>query len=63
MRVIKRAVLPIHEGCKIIRPITDPEWNRKQMNTRKRCSKKMRLEMRRAFREAVNAKAVKNNEQ
>lgn len=34
--------------CKIIRPITDPEWNRERMGTRVRKSKKDRLRERRS---------------
>lgn len=42
---------------RIRRPITDPEWNRRQMGTHERMSKKERLKLRKQFREAVlNAK-------
>ena len=40
----------------IIRPIRDPEWNRQQMNTRVRMSKKERLRRRKAILEALNRK-------
>ena len=52
-RIIKKSALKPHEGTMIARPITDPEWNAKQMNTRVRMSKKERLKQRRAFREAI----------
>lgn len=37
----------------VVRPITDPEWNRRQMNTRVRKSKKQRLAERRKIEEGV----------
>ena len=41
---------------RIIRPITDPEWNRRQMGKRVRMSKKERLADRRRIRAAAEAK-------
>lgn len=55
----KSTVLKPHEGTKIIRPITDAEWNRRQMNTRVRLSKKQRLAERKRIREAVANKGAK----
>lgn len=43
---------------RIMRPITDPEWNRKQMNTRVRMSKKDRRRSRKAFAQAIQKKGV-----
>lgn len=43
---------------KIIRPITDPEWNRKQMDTRVRMSKKDRRRARKSFAQAIAKKGV-----
>lgn len=44
---------------RIMRPITDPEWNRQQMNTRVRMSKKERLRQRRKMEQAVNAETAR----
>ena len=38
---------------RIVRPITDPEWNRRQMNTRIRKSKKQRLAERRKIQNGM----------
>lgn len=55
-RIIKKTAIKPHEGTMITRPITDPQWNASQMNTRVRMSKKERLKQRRAFREAMKAR-------
>ena len=57
-RRAKSTVLEPHEGTKVIRPITDSEWNRRQMNTRVRMSKKQRLAERKRIREAMSNKGV-----
>ena len=56
----KSSVLKPHEGTKVMRPITDPEWNRRQMDTRVRMSKKQRLAERKRIREAVARKGARS---
>lgn len=41
---------------RIIRPITDPEWNRRQMGKRVRMSKKERLRQRHEIEKAAQPK-------
>ena len=41
---------------RIIRPITDPEWNRRQMGKRVRMSKKERLRQRHEIERAAKSK-------